>query len=464
MSNVNLAESALDNLLDGFEGLDFSDTPAEVTPLKAVSVPSVATIATPVTPINPALGTTGTTTVPFNVDALAKSGYTKLVLIKQELNDLFLEREAVIQDAIRALITGQSMLVLGPPGTGKSALFNEICRRIVLAQFFSWLLNRTSDPAEILGPYSLKAMERDKFLRKTEGKLPEAHIAFIDEIWKCNEPTLNIMLPIINEKIFFNDGKPVPVPLISLFAASNELPEDESLDALYDRLLFRHWVDYIADAANKQKMYENSLDKRSGAFIKSHTTITLEEIKALQAKVNTVIVDKQILKSFIRLLGVLSKSGIKVSDRRQNECLKIMQGNAVMNGRDQVVLDDLGALIHVLWEKKEDITLIEDEIVKLINPYDDKLRDLMKKFKEIKDNLDSIKDVNDKCRASIEAKASLESIVNKLDMTIKDARKNGKDVSAMNAQRDSITNFNQNLMQEALGLNLSFGNDDTSPF
>lgn len=94
MSNVNLAESALDNLLDGFEGLDFSDTPAEVTPLKAVSVPSVATIATPVTPINPALGTTGTTTVPFNVDALAKSGYTKLVLIKQELNDLFLEREA----------------------------------------------------------------------------------------------------------------------------------------------------------------------------------------------------------------------------------------------------------------------------------------------------------------------------------------------------------------------------------
>lgn len=76
------------------------------------------------------------------------------------------------------------MFLYGPPGTGKSLLVYNICKRIDGARYFQWLLNKTSDPAEILGPYSIKAMEQDKFLRKTNGKLPEAHIAFIDEIWK----------------------------------------------------------------------------------------------------------------------------------------------------------------------------------------------------------------------------------------------------------------------------------------
>lgn len=162
----------------------------------------------------------------LNIDELAKSGAQKLRAIGNELNNMFFERDEVINNAMRALAIGQSMLLLGPPGTGKSNLTEELCSRIEGGTFFQWLLNRTSDPSEILGPYSIKAMEQDRFLRVTNGKLPEAHIVFLDEIFKCNEPTLNIMLPLINEKKFYNDGVAVPVPLISMFAASNELPED----------------------------------------------------------------------------------------------------------------------------------------------------------------------------------------------------------------------------------------------
>lgn len=116
------------------------------------------------------------------VTALAASGVTKLHNIEIEINNLFVERDGVIKDLIRALTVGHHMLLLGPPGTAKSKLAREICSRIDGGHFFEWLLNRTSDPAEILGPYSIKAMEQDKFLRKVKGKLPEAHIAFIDEI------------------------------------------------------------------------------------------------------------------------------------------------------------------------------------------------------------------------------------------------------------------------------------------
>lgn len=146
----------------------------------------------------------------------------KLHIIADELKDLFLERNHVIDNSIKALITGHTVLLIGPPGTAKSALTHALCDRIENAKYFSWLLNRTSDPAEILGPFSIKEMENDKFLRVTKNKLPESEIAFLDEIFKCNEPTLNILLPLINEKLFFNDGTPSDVPLITLFAASNE--------------------------------------------------------------------------------------------------------------------------------------------------------------------------------------------------------------------------------------------------
>lgn len=91
------------------------------------------------------------------------------------------------------------------------------------------MLNKTSDPSEILGPYSIKEMENDKFMRITTGKLPEAHIAFIDECFKANAPVLNILLPIMNEKIFYNDGKPNNIPLMTMIGASNEGPEDKSI-------------------------------------------------------------------------------------------------------------------------------------------------------------------------------------------------------------------------------------------
>lgn len=441
-----MQNTVIDNLFneDMFAGFDFSNNAYPPQSNKVVSSSGNAPTTQVFVPGNPL------------ADALAISGQAKLLLIRDELNDIYIERDHIVDDAMVALIVGQSMLLLGPPGTGKSAFVNELCSRIVNSEFFAWLMNRTSDPAEILGPFSLKAMEKDRFLRKTEGKLPTATIAFLDEIFKCNEPTLNILLSILNEKIFYNDGKAIPVPLISLFAASNETPEDDSLNALYDRLVFRIWVDYVKDPANKQKMYENYISKRNGNQIaKTHTTITLDELKALQVKAGLCSVDKNMYKVFIKLINVLAKDGIKISDRRQNECFKLMQGHAVYKGRGMVVLDDLIVLKHVLWEKKEDIEKIEDEIVKLINPFDDKIREIIRKFKEVSSNIDAMVDDNDKCRAAIEAKGSLEGQIKKYDEIIKEAKKNGKDVTDMLKGRDTITTFIQKLMEETMGFNLS---------
>ncbi|NFV12502.1 AAA family ATPase [Clostridium sporogenes] len=391
------------------------------------------------------------------IDSFYESGLKKINLIEKELNDFFVEREEVIKDALRALVIGQHMFLYGPPGTGKSLLVYNICKRIDGARYFQWLLNKTSDPAEILGPYSIKAMEQDKFLRKTSGKLPEAHIAFIDEIWKSNEPTLNILLPLLNEKIFYNDGKAIKVPLVSMFCASNEIPDDESLNALYDRIIFRDYLGYVKDTDNKLKMFKNYINMRKNKNeIKVNTKIKLEEIYALQKKTEIIEVKDDIYLDFIKLMDNLERDGIFISDRRKNECLKVIQGNALLCGRNYVIVEDLEALKNVLWNDIDDITIIETNIIKVINPYDDKVRDYTRKFNEIKEEIDYIEDKEEKIRATIEAKVSIENIIKRLNILIESARNKGKDTKNMINKRKYIEDYNESIMKEVLGIDLNF--------
>ena len=162
-----------------------------------------------------------------NFDTLLHSAQVKMQQISVEMNNEFVERDKLINLMLLAITTGTNLLMLGPPGTGKTMVTQSLCSRIDNANYFQWMLNKTTDPSEVFGTFSIKAMENDKFMRITTGKLPEAHIAFLDECYKSNDPMLNALLTITNEHIFYNDGKPQPVPLISLFGASNEPPEDK---------------------------------------------------------------------------------------------------------------------------------------------------------------------------------------------------------------------------------------------
>ena len=158
------------------------------------------------------------------------------------------ERETEVRLLLLAAFCGEHLLLLGPPGTAKSELGRRLSAVCGGASFFERLLTRFSVPEELFGPLSMRGLENDQYVRQTDGYLPTATVAFVDEVFKANSAILNSLLTILNERLFDNGNERVEVPLLCLVGASNELPESEELDALYDRFLLRCAVEQVSAA------------------------------------------------------------------------------------------------------------------------------------------------------------------------------------------------------------------------
>ena len=167
------------------------------------------------------------------------------------------EREEIVAVSLLGALSGQNTFLYGPPGTAKSLISRRIACGFDEPSYFECLMNRFSTPEEVFGPVSIKELKEDRYVRKTEGYLPKADFAFLDEIWKSSPAILNSLLTLINERIYRNGDHVEQAPLKALIAASNETPDDnQGLDALYDRFIVRLIVPPIAQSNH----FDNLLD------------------------------------------------------------------------------------------------------------------------------------------------------------------------------------------------------------
>ena len=283
--------------------------------------------------------------------------------IRNELKVEVVERGIEIDLVLACVIARVHMLLLGEPGVAKSMLVNQFLTHVVDARLFSVLLNKNTPPEMLVGPISFTAMKEDRFRRVTTGRLPEANLAFVDEIFKSNATNLNLMLKILNERKFENDGAIVDVPLWSMIGASNELPthDREDLVAFSDRLGIRRLVAPVRTEDGIKQVLGGQLTRNRGERVApAHTTITTAQIEELQAALREIEVPNRVQDKIVKLRNNAEQENLHLSLRRVFEGVKMIQAQALLADRSEVKAEDLRLFEHVLWTDPDEIAVAQE--------------------------------------------------------------------------------------------------------
>lgn len=281
----------------------------------------------------------------------------KLRDIRNELKLELVERGTEIDLVTIAFMARVHILMLGEPGVAKSMLIDGFLSHIENATIFKKLLNKDTEPAEIFGPIALSALKEDRFDRQTDGYLPTAHAAFVDEVFRSNSTNLNGMLQIINEGTFGVGNRVDPVNLWSMCGATNNLPthDREDLAAFADRLGIRRMVQPVRTQDGIVDVLSGQLARNRGESIAdSHTTITKEEMEQVQEAVTRVHVPERVKTKLAELWQKADTEGLRLSVRRLGEGVKGVQANALLNDRGEVKAEDLRILEHFLWNEPDE--------------------------------------------------------------------------------------------------------------
>ncbi|MFE0889861.1 AAA family ATPase [Streptomyces rochei] len=314
----------------------------------------------------------------------------RLRAIGDELSDRFYERADVVRTLVVTLLAGQHSLVLGPPGTAKSEMARELTGRIDGASYWEILLSKFTAPTRMFGPIDVAALARGEYRQVYDGRATTAHVAFIDEIFKCSTAALNETLGFLNERIYHpeNGGEPIRCPLIGAITASNELPTGEDSAAIYDRLLVRVEVGYLTDPSNFAALVRSAVGRTEAP---PRTTVDLAALQhAVSEAVPAVEVPDAVVDAVCTLRAALRRKELVASDRRWRQAVRLLQASAYLDGRPAVADTDLSVLTHVLWDSPAQRPVVEREVLHLVNPDAKESLDLADTVAELEAQLDAM--------------------------------------------------------------------------
>ena len=268
--------------------------------------------------------------------------------VLQPLKQAFVGKDEVIDLLGVSLVGGEHLFILGPPGTAKSAIVRELARRIE-GRVFDYLLTRFTEPNELFGPFDIRKLREGELVTNTEGMLPEASFVFLDELLNANSAILNSLLMVLNERVFRRGRETRKLPLLMVVGASNRLPEDESLGALFDRFLLRVRCDNVS-----QELLPNVLDagwRLELAETAVETLLNVDDVRRIQRLLSQVDL-AAIRAAYVDLIHRLKHAGIEISDRRAVKLQRLIAASAVLCGRLHSEISDLWVLRYI-WEKEE---------------------------------------------------------------------------------------------------------------
>jgi MoxR-like ATPase len=370
----------------------------------------------------------------------------RVAAIEIEVNSVVKERADVVHGMLVALIGKLHLVMLGAGGSGKSFMVRDFVSHIVGAtgapvsateEYFETQLFESSDPGDVIGGTDIKALAKDgKSRRVPEAMLPEAEYAFIDEIFNANGPLLKSLHAIMNERVFHNP-RPTPVPLRSLYSATNKLITDGDLAAFFDRIHLRYTVEYLKVRQNEMDMVAEAIARMaqvgrgtSTSLATSTTLVTLDDLDIAFEEAMGLNVSDEVFNTFFDLSDELRSEGIVVSNRRQVDGMNAVLANAWLRNHEEVQITDLDILAHMWWVQQDQVQKAQEIILGVANPSAKLALDLMTTLDQIKSQYEATESLD----ATVQTRARIECVRNTNDL-LKEA---GEELAAANGADTSL--------------------------
>ena len=377
--------------------------------------------------------------------------------IEQDLNTIIVGRQEPIHLALLALLAEQHLFLLGPFGTAKSQLITELAARVGSPaggggvgglRTFIKLCAPGTKPEELFGPPSIASMKQDVYRYATTNMLPEAELALLDEFFNAGEFLHGPVLSMMAERAFDNPTR-TPVPLITLFSASNRVPRPESVisRAAWDRFPLRVIVEYVSDAD-----FLRLLDLTPPP--PARPMITKTELQQVQRAVAAIPIPQATKEAMLTLRRELRGKGVSISDRRWMQSRAILRAHALLEGRDAVEEDDL-MVFQYMWEEPEQLAEIRGICARLANPlnakaieFGDQAHSVYQAAKQaIQRNADSDAQSN----AAFDAVKKLKAIATRLHALRETALNEGRNPARIEHVLRQVEGYRDEMAEQALG-------------
>ena len=278
-----------------------------------------------------------------------KQTIEQLNAVLGQLKETFIGKDDIIDLMGICLVGRENLFLLGPPGTAKSAMVRELAKRIH-GNTFEYLLTRFTEPNELFGPFDIRRLREGELVTNTEGMLPEANLIFLDELLNANSAILNSLLMVLNERIFRRGRETRDLPVLMILGASNHLPQDEALQALFDRFLIRVRCDNVEPQQLSSVLDAGwRLERKSAAAEQSN--IAYEDLLRLQSAIAGVDL-QDIRPAYLDLVQQLRNAGVQVSDRRAVKLQRLIAASALLCQRERAIRSDMWVMRYI-WDTEE---------------------------------------------------------------------------------------------------------------
>lgn len=350
------------------------------------------------------------------------------------LNEELVERQEEISCALEALVAGTTFFMVGEPGVAKSLLARRIHAYIGGGEFFDHDLDRHTTPEDLFGPRSLAAMRQDRWERQVDGTLVTADWAMLDEFFEGSSALLKTLLRALNERTFHQGTRIVPMRLTTVLCAANEIPGEERLQPLYDRLIIRREIKRISGPGAFVDMLGTQRDPDPAPILGWADVVTAQQQAA------KVRLPKGLLAAVANIrAGLASDLKLFPSDRRFYLALSVIRAAAWLDGCATAEPEHLRRLENILWHSPAQAQDVAGVIDSVLEPLVYRADELLREIKQLAGMIDPSADSVDRKRVGNEITDKLGAARAELDDLESDAgsvRQRSRIVLARDAVRE----------------------------